>query len=676
MKKLVLGVLCAGLLAGCNMQPASVRDRTPGLGFDPADFDTTVRPQDDFFRYVNGGWLDRTPIPPDRSNYGAFTELDEQAERDVLAIIEDAARATDRPEGSDLQKIGDLYLSFMDSTRIENLGIAPLDEEFDRIDAIQNRDDVIRYIAESWMRGGSDPVGVYVGQDAKNATEYILYLSQSGLGMPDRDYYLSEQFAATRDRYINYIETIWNLSGADNGDQAAQTVLDLETRIARNHWTRVQNRDRNATYNRFTLAEAGKLTPNLDWEQLLKTAGIENVDAFIVRQPTFLQALDRMLVETPVADWKTYFRFHLVSNAASFLSQPFVDASFDFYGRALSGTEQNRPRWKRGVSLVNNVLGEMVGKHYVEKHFSPEAKTRMDQLVGNLLETFRIGIEELEWMTDSTKMEAQAKLAKFNTKIGYPDRWKDYSALTIKPDDLFGNVTRARAFEFKRNIDKLGKPIDRDEWFMTPQTVNAYYSSTMNEIVFPAAILQPPFFNVEADDAVNYGAIGAVIGHEISHGFDDQGRKSDGDGNLREWWTARDAEEYTRRAAGLVEQFGGFSPIEGMHVNGELTLGENIGDLSGLAMAYKAYQLSLNGEEAPVIDGFTGDQRFFIGWAQVWRRKYRDDELRQRLVTDPHSPSEYRTNGIVVHQPAFYTAFNINEGDLMFLPEEKRVKIW
>lgn len=675
MKKTLLVALVALLPAACAIKPEA-KDQLLGSGIDPANFDTLVRPQDDLYRYANGTWLDQTQIPADQSNYGTFAELDDRAELDIRAIIEEAANAENREPGSDVQKIGDFYRSFMDSARVEELGLAPLEEELNRIEAISSKDDLIRYMAYNNRLGMGDPVYLFVDQDEKDATRYILYLHQSGLGLPDRDYYFGDQFKDARTKYAAYIEKILDLAGMQGGKEAASTILDLETRLAENHWTQVQNRDRDATYNKYGIEEANQLTPNLNWRLFLDAAEAGEVDTFIVRQPRYLKALDRVIAQTPLDDWKTYFRFHLISAAAPYLPQQFVDARFDFYGRTLSGTEQNRPRWKRAVSAIDDALGEMVGKLYVERHFDPKSKERMDQMVQNLLKAFDQGIDELEWMADSTKLEAKAKLAKFRPKIGYPDKWKDYSALEVRPDDLFGNVMRSRVVEYRRELDKLGKPIDRDEWLMTPQTVNAYYNPSMNEIVFPAAILQPPFFNVEAEDAVNYGAIGAVIGHEISHGFDDQGRKSDGDGNLRDWWTPKDAEEFGKRTQVLVEQFNGFSPIEGMHVNGEFTLGENIGDLSGLSVAYKAYKLSLNGKESPVIDGFTGDQRFFLGWAQIWRRKYREDELRRRLITDPHSPSEYRTNGPVVHMPEFYTAFDVKEGDGMYRKPEQRTRIW
>ncbi|MEN8145523.1 MAG: M13 family metallopeptidase [Gemmatimonadota bacterium] len=649
-----------------------------GLGVELSNFDDSVRPQDDFFRHVNGGWLEKTEIPADRSNYGSFTVLAEDAEANLRAIIQEAADEPDRMEGSDVQKIGDLYASFMNTEFIGQRGLSPLQDEMDRIAELSTKADVISYMGYAQTARTQAPFRFFVGQDAKNSTEYISYLSQSGLGLPDRDYYFdeSDRFAEIRTEYVKYVEDLLTLGGQEAPQAAARAIMEIETRIASDHWTRVQNRDRNATYNKHDIGSASELAPGFDWTAFLNAAQVGQVEEFIIRQPSFFEALPAIVAETPLEDWKAYFSYKLLNSWAPNLPQEFVARNFDFFGRTLRGTEENRPRWKRGVAAVQGSLGEMLGGRYVERHFLPESKVRMETMVENLRAVFGTSIDGLEWMQDDTKEQAQAKLEKFVSKIGFPDQWKDYSGLEIRQDDLIGNLMRSRAVEYRRMTDKLGKPVDRGEWFMTPQTVNAYYSSTMNEIVFPAAILQPPFFNVEADDAVNYGAIGAVIGHEFSHGFDDQGRKSDGDGNLRDWWTEKDGEEFKSRAGRLVDQYNEFSPIEGMNVNGELTLGENIGDLAGLTMAYRAYKRSLGGEEAPVIDGFTGDQRFFLGWAQVWRRKYRSEELRRRLVTDPHSPSEYRTNGILANMPEFHEAFETREGDGMYQAPQERVKIW
>lgn len=651
----------------------------PGaLGIEVANFDPNVRPQDDFYRYVNGAWLKSTTIPEDRSSYGSFTELADKSEAALRSIIEEAASSPDRASNPELQKIGDFYLSYMDTAQIEALGLEPLQPELDRIAGIEGAAALPEQFAHLQQIGVQTPFSFYVGQDARKADQYVAYVSQSGLGLPDRDYYFKDgaKFEETREAYLSYIETLLRLAGETDPAGAAKSIMALETSLAEKHWERARNRDREATYNPKSVAELNSMTPGFAWNRFLTATDAAETPAVIVRQPDYLQAMGQELAETPLPVLKQYLRFKLLDAYADELSRPFVEAKFAFRGKTLSGQEQNRPRWKRGVDAVEGALGEAAGRIYVERNFRPASKARMQELVGNLRVAFREGIEDLEWMSPETRAQAQAKLAKFNVKIGYPEEWENYSALTVREDDLVGNEMRANQFVFEDMVEKLGEPIDRGEWGMTPQTVNAYYSSTMNEIVFPAAILQPPFFNPEADDAVNYGAIGAVIGHEISHGFDDQGRRSDGEGNLRDWWTEADNTAFQQRANALAGQYDAFSPVEGLNVNGNLTLGENIGDLSGLAVAYKAYKQSLNGSPAPVIDGLTGDQRFFMGWAQIWRRLNRDEALRQQLLTDPHSPSEYRVNGVLRNMPEFYQAFGIEEGDGMYLPPEKRVEIW
>ncbi len=679
-------IMAAGmtaLLAACGQQgePAAdaktVEQKPLVSGIDKSNFDTSVRPQDDFFRYVNGGWLARTEIPADKSNYGSFNVLADNAEVQLRQIIEEAA-AANAAAGTDTQKVGDFYSTFMDETAVEALGMKPVKPQLDAIAAIADHEQVLAHMAEMFTLGVDVPVAGFVGADAKNSTQYALILWQNGLGMPDRDYYLSDdqKFSDLRAAYVDYVETMLTKIGHENARDAAERILALETRIAENHWTNVENRDDNKTYNKVAVADLGAQFGGFDWAQFLELSGAGKAADVIVSQPSYFEAFASMFREVPVDTWKDYMSFHTISNFAPLLSGEFVDASFDFYGKTLRGIQENRPRWKRGVSAVEGALGEVVGKLYVERHFSPEAKARMVDLVDNLLAAFDAGIDELEWMGPETKKAAHEKLSKFTVKIGYPDKWKDYSALEVVEGDLVGNVIRSREVENARELAKLGKPVDKSEWFMTPQTVNAYYNPTTNEIAFPAAILQPPFFNMEADDAVNYGAIGGVIGHEISHGFDDSGADYDGDGNLRNWFTEQDLVEFNARGKALSAQYSEFSPIDGMHVNGDLTLGENIGDLSGLTIAYKAYQRSLNGEPAPVIDDLTGDQRFFLGWAQVWQRKYREEELVNRLKTDPHSPSEFRANGVVRNMPQFYEAFGVKEGDGMYLPESERVAIW
>ncbi|MEM7081663.1 MAG: M13-type metalloendopeptidase [Pseudomonadota bacterium] len=674
-----LTVLAAVLaLTACStVDPAPDTGATLSLGVDTENIDHSVRPQDDFFRHINGGWLARTDIPADRSNYGSFTELFDVSETLQRDIIEDAAKNGGAP-GSDKARIGAFYNAFMNETAIESAGIAPLAGHFSRINAVSSHADLMRYFGEAQKYGLGSPIRFWINQDSGDTTRYVPFISQAGTSLPDRDYYLNEdeKFVGIRDAYRAHIERMFELAGLPDGERAAQSVLDLETRIAELQWDRVRNRDRNATFNPATRDALLAMLSDVDMGAFLDAAGLGEQQDFIVRQPSFQTSLAGLIAATPLSEWRSYLNWHLLSSSAEYLSADFVEADFDFFGRTLRGVQEIRPRWKRAVSAVNGTLGEAVGKLYVEQTFKPIAKQRMDEMVENLRTAFGTSIDGLEWMSADTKIQARNKLAKFTPKIGYPSKWKDYSKLSLSDDDLVGNMMASAELEYGRQLNKLGGPIDRTEWFMTPQTVNAYYNPSMNEIVFPAAILQPPFFNVEADDAVNYGAIGAVIGHEFSHGFDDQGRKSDGDGNLRDWWTEQDAVEFKRRADGLVAQYAAFEPLPGEFVNGELTLGENIGDLAGLTMAYRAYRLSLKGVEAPVIDGYTGDQRFFMGWAQVWRRLYRDDELRRRLLTDPHSPSKYRVNGIVANMPDFHRAFNVKPGDGLYRSPDDIIKIW
>jgi putative endopeptidase len=668
---------CAALAAGCARTDQAPQTLSSGVLRE--HMDTSVRPQDDFYRFVNGRWLAETEIPADRSNYGTFSRLQEAAEENVRNILEEAARAN-APHGSDLQKVGDFYASFMDEAAVEAAGLAPIEPELARIEQLATRKQLAEYIGHAQRMGVAHPFVLFVGIDDKQSTQYIANLYQTGLGMPDRDYYLSDDpsLKNVREKYGEYIAELLALAGTPKAEQAAQKILALETKLARAHWTQVENRDAEKTYNRYDLAGLKKLAPAFDWEAFFAGAQVplEKVQAVVVNQPSYLAAFGEQIASVPMEDWRAYFRFRLLDTYAPDLPAQFVTRHFEFHGRTVSGIPELKPRWKRGVDTLEQALGDLVGKLYVERHFSEEAKQRMDALVANLKKAFYEGIEELEWMTPETKQKAHSKLAKFVAKIGFPEKWRDWSALDVRRDDLIGNEMRAAAVIFDRDIAKLGGPIDKTEWLMTPQTVNAYYYPPANEIVFPAAILQPPFFDVAADDAVNYGAIGGVIGHEISHGFDDQGRRYDGDGNLNDWWTPADNEEFTRRAKLLGAQYAALSPLPGLNVNPDLTMGENIADLAGLAMAYRAYKLSLNGKEAPVIDGVTGDQRFFIGWAQGWARKYREDELRKRLLTDPHSPSEYRTNAVVMNIDAFHEAFGTQPGDKMYRAPQERVRIW
>jgi len=671
-------VLLPALLIVATCAAGVAARQTPrALGVDLAAFDRSVRPQDDFNRFVNGTWIRNTEIPPDRSTWGSFVELADKSDAALKEIIDGVVKTPQTP-GSTAQQVADLYLAFMDTARIEALGTEPLGNELKSIAALTAPADLPGLFGRMARVGVGGPFATFVGQDQKQSDTYIVSVNQAGLGMPDRDYYLrkDERLEATRAAYLRYLTTMLTLAKQPDPAGAAGRILALETKIAEQHWDRARNRDRDATYNKMTVAELGALMPSFNWPAYFRAAGLDKATQVVVRQPDYLRALDGLLRDTPLSTWKEMLVLKVLATYADELPEAFGQAQFEFRGKTLSGQQEMRARPKRGVDEVEGALGEALGRLYVERYFKPEAKARMDQLVKNLLAAFKVGIDELEWMGPETKAQAQAKLAKFTVKIAHPDRWRDFSSVAVKRDDAVGNVKRAFAFSYDDMVTRLGQPVDRTRWGMTPQTVNAYYNSANNEIVFPAAILQPPFFNVEADDAVNYGAIGAVIGHEISHGFDDQGSKSDGDGNLRNWFTDADLKAFQERTGKLAAQYETYMPLEGMRINGKLTLGENIGDLSGLAVAFRAYRLSLGGRPAPVIEGFTGDQRFFLGWAQVWRTRMREDALRQRLLTDPHSPGDYRALVPLTNLQAFYDAWDVKPGDKMYRPPEERVKIW
>ena len=642
--------------------------------------DPAVRVQDDFFLHMNGKWLKDTPIPADKSSWGAFEKLHDDTQPQLLALIENAAKDPNKAAGTDAQRIGDFYASFMDEKKVEELGLAPLSTELARIAALKDKSELPAMMAHLGQLGVNVPYDYGIHQDAKDSTKYVADISQGGLGMPDRDYYLKPddaKLADARAKYQVHVERMLALAGSKSAAADAKAIVDFETELAKVQWTRVENRDPVKTYNKVELAQMATVAPGYDWKAYLDDAGISAKTTYvIVSQPSYLKGFAEVSNKASLDTWKAYLQAHLLSAYASFLPKAFVDERFSFYGTTLSGVTENLPRWKRGVATVEGALGESLGKLYVERYFPAERKARMEQLVQNLLAAYKQSIDKLDWMSPATKKEAQAKLAKFTPKIGYPNKWKDYSALVVSRDDLVGNVMRSRTVESNRELNKLGKPIDRGEWGMTPQTINAYYNPELNEVVFPASILQPPFFDANADDAVNYGAIGAVIGHEISHGFDDQGAQYDGDGNLRDWWTAADHKNFDAKTKMLVSQYNAFSPVPGYHVNGELTLGENIADNSGLAIAYKAYKLSLKGKKAPVIDGLTGDQRFFMGFGQVWRSKMRDARAVALIKSDPHSPGQFRANGTMKNQPAFYDAFGVKPGDKMYLAPKDRVIIW
>ena len=642
--------------------------------------ESSVRPQDDFFEYLNGKWLKTVEIPADKSSWGSFAKLRDDTLPQLRAIIERAASDQNAAAGSETRKIGDLYASYMDEARLEQLGITPLNAELAKIAAIKDKAELPALLARYVKLGLDVPVVFYIHQDAKDSTKYVADLYQAGLGMPDRDYYLKTddaKLADARAKYGQHVEKMLGMAGDKNAAANAKAILAFETEIARAQWTKVENRDPVKTYNKVELAKLAELAPGFDWKAWLDGAGISGKTSYvIVSQPTYLKGFAELANKTSLETWKAYLQMHMIDAYAAYLSKAFVDQRFAFYGTTLSGAPQNEPRWKRGVGVVERSLGEAVGKQYVKEHFPAERKARMEKLVANLLAAYKDSINTLDWMSPATKKEAQAKLAKFTPKIGYPNKWKDYAALEVKRDDLVGNVMRSREVEYNRELNKLGKPIDRDEWGMTPQTVNAYYNPELNEIVFPASILQPPFFDANADDAVNYGGIGAVIGHEISHGFDDQGAQYDGNGNLRDWWSPSDHKNFKAKTKMLVDQYSAYSPLPGYNVNGELTLGENIADNSGLAIAAKAYKISLKGKKAPVIDGLTGEQRLYMGWAQVWRTKMREPAQIAQVKTDPHSPGQFRANGTLKNQPGFYEAFKVKQGDKMYLAPKDRVIIW
>ena len=649
-------------------------------GLDLSHIDNTIRAQDDLFRFMNGSWLKSSEIPPDRASDGAFYRLYEQAEKQVQQIILDQAKSA-ATHGSDAQKIGDLYSSFMAEGEIEKLGISPISADLAAVQSIKNKSEFISLLGQLESKGLPGLFYLFVSTDHKDSTKNILYLGQSGISLPDEAYYREDEYSPIRDAFLLHVEQIFNLAKIANAKQAAQVVLEVETQIASHHWDQVKDRDATLSYNKLSFDEVVKLAPEFDWQGWISaTKTPPNVVAeVIVRQPSFFQGLSKILGDFQVERWKIWLTWQILTSSAPYLSSEFVNENFNFYGTTLSGIPKLKDRWKRAVGLVEGALGEAVGQIYVQRHFGHKAKERMVKLVANLIQAYREEINDLSWMGDETKKKALIKLDKFTPKIGYPDKWRDYSNLSITPDDLIGNLARISKFATDYEFSKIGRAVDRSEWYMTPQTVNAYYNPGMNEIVFPAAILQPPFFDVSADDdAANYGGIGAVIGHEIGHGFDDQGSKYDGDGNLENWWAPSDRIEFEKLTKKLISQYDQLSPADApdIKVNGSLTIGENIGDLGGLAIAFKAYQISLAGKQPPIIDGFTGEQRFFLGWAQSWRGKYRSEEVRRRIATDPHSPDEFRCNQVVSNLDEFYSAFDIKESDHHFMPAGDRVRIW
>jgi putative endopeptidase len=649
----------------------------PRPAIDFSTFDQSIRIQDDLFRHVNGTWLNTTQIPADKPLTGAFMELRDQAEaavRDIITTIESGE------PGSDEARIADLYASFMDEEAVEEAGSDPILPLLTAIDSVETLSDLTRMLGGFARQAVAGLVALQAEPDPGDPNRYVMFAGQGGLGLPDEEYYRGDEYAEIRAKYLAHIATSFALAGIADSAAAAQQVFDLETEIAATHWDKVKCRDLRLMYNLMSLDEFTASCPGLQWREFLAGGDIaeSTMGELVAMQPSFFTEVSALLTEERLPAWRAWARWKVINSLSPYLSNAFVEENFRFYGTVLMGTPELRERWKRAVALVEASVGEAVGKIYVGRYFSQVAKDRMDQLVANLIEAYRRSITDLDWMTEETKESALTKLAKFRSHIGFPIKWRDYSSLMISRDDLIGNVMRVADFEVNRALNKIGQPIDREEWLMTPQTVNAYYHPLKNEIVFPAAILQPPFFNEYADDAVNYGGIGAVIGHEIGHGFDDQGSTCDGDGMLRNWWTEKDREAFEERTLALIDQYNALQPGQapGHHVNGQLTIGENIGDLGGLSIAFKAYQIAHEGDPEPLRDDYTPEQRLFLSWAAVWQAKVRTEMLLQRMATDPHSPAEFRCNQIVRNLSEFYAAFDVAESDALWLDEEQRVKIW
>lgn len=675
--KTILSVFAALMIAAaCSQQPGGEPAAPLKSGVDLAGMDLSVRPQDDYYAYANGTWLKETEIPADQFGWGSYITLRDDSLADVKAIVDEVAADVSDSEAA--AKIGNYYNAYMDEARAETLGMSPLADLFAEIDALQNHDAVAAWFGENNQINIDGPFNLFINQDDKDSTKYVIFIVQSGLGLPDKEYYSddSERGLQLRDGYVAVIEKLLKTSGYPDSADAARRIMALETELAANHWDKEDSRDADKIYNKVMDDELGRLLSNFNVNAYFAGIGSGRQEYVIVNQPSYLQALNDIFINTDLKTWQEYARIQTIFAFANFLQAEVVDAQFEFFSKTLLGAEEQRPRWQRAITSMNGAMGELLGQLYVEKHFPPQAKERMREMLHYLSEAYADSIRKLEWMSDETKEKALVKLSKFTPKVGYPDVWRDYSSLQVTPDSLVTNIRNAREFNHFRNIDKLGKPIDRNEWFMAPQTVNAYYNPGLNEIVFPAAYLQPPNFQLDAEDAYNYGAIGITIGHEIGHGFDDQGSKYDGDGNLKSWWTDEDRASFEERTKGLVEQFNQFEALPGLFVNGEFTLGENIGDLGGTAIALKAYRMSLEGKESPVIDGFTGEERFFLGMAQSSRIKWREQLIELLIKSDPHSPDEFRVNGVVPNVDDFYTTYNVKEGDKLYLAPEQRVRIW
>ena len=680
LNKTILGITAATIIVACggNENQTQVESKNIFPAFDLSQIDSTINPCEDFEKFAVGNWLKNNPVPESESRWGSFNIVHDANEIKLRAIVEEATDAKAK-KGTPLQQVGDFYSSALDSTTVNELGIKPIQPLLDKIDAVTNPQELVETMAEMRKKGSGSIFGYYVGIDSKNSTQYITSLSQGGLGLPDKAYYTpsDERGENILAEYKNHISALFVLAGNDetNANEYATNVIKIESFLAKNSMDRVERRDPEKTYNKLTIEELQLLCPTINWEAYFVAAELKGIKNVIVRQTDFIKSLDEAFNLFPIDNWKTYMKWHLINDMAGNLSIEFEQQKFSFYSTTLRGTKEMKPRWKRALSKSNGTVGEQIGKLFVEKHFPEESKQKVLDLIGNINTVFKERVQKLDWMSDSTKTKALEKLSKFTYKIGYPDKWEDYSSVDIQANTLAQNVMNMNYFEYKKNVNRIGQPIDKGEWGMNPQTINAYYNPTMNEIVFPAAILQPPFFNADADDAINYGGIGGVIGHEFSHGFDDQGSKFDGDGNLNNWWSDEDIANFKERTNRLVNQFSKYEVAEGNHVNGELTLGENIADIAGITLSYYALEKAMEGKEDPMIDGYTYQQRFFLGWAQVWHANIKDEAMIIRVKTDPHSPTRFRTIGPLTNMLEFSNAFGCKEG-AMIAPDSLRVTIW
>jgi putative endopeptidase len=677
---MIFGITAITIAVGCGSNKTETKEEVKNIipAFDVSQIDSTINPCEDFEQFAVGNWLKNNPVPESESRWGSFNIVHDANEIKLRAIVEEAAKSKTE-KGTALQQVGDFYSSALDSTTVNELGIKPIQPLLDKIDAVSNIQELVEMMAETKKIGSGSMFSGYVGIDSKNSSQYIMHLSQGGLGLPDKTYYKpsDERGEKILAEYQKHIAAIFVLAGEDEAtaESFAYIVLGIEDNLALNSMDRVERRDPEKTYNKMTVEELQKLCTTINWESFFAAAELKNVKEVVVGQPNFFSFYNKIFKLIPLGDWKVYLKWHLLNDMASNLSIEFEQQVFSFYSTTLRGTKEMKPRWKRALAKSNGSVGEQIGKLFVEKHFPKESKQKVLDLIGNINTVFKERVQKLDWMSDSTKTKALEKLSKFTYKIGYPDKWEDYSSVDIQANALAQNVMNMNYFEYQKNVNRLGKPIDKDEWGMNPQTINAYYNSSMNEIVFPAAILQPPFFNPDADDAINYGGIGGVIGHEFSHGFDDQGSKFDGDGNMKNWWSEEDLSNFKERTNKLVNQFDAYEVAEGNHVNGQLTLGENIADIAGITLSYYALEKAMEGKEDPMIDGYTYQQRFFLGWAQVWHSNAKDAFVINQVKTDPHSPTRFRTIGPLTNMIEFHNAFGCSNG-AMIAPDSLRVTIW